>query len=258
MEPPLSRRVLVVAVGNSRLRAAVFGPEGMGDQAVAEVTQPPGETLSRLVRGAEVSEVLIGSVNPGAAEAVDRWARGALGLEPRWAGRDFQVPIERALDDERTVGQDRLLCALAAFNRMRQACVVVDAGTAITVDFVDGTGVFQGGLIAPGLRMMLRALHEHTASLPDLTYEAPDPARGPFGKDTRHAMLLGVTTAARGLVRLALDTFSEAYGGYPAVVATGGDAATLFENDPLVDRFVPELQLLGLRDSLAMMLADGG
>jgi type III pantothenate kinase len=257
MEPPLSRRVLAVAVGNSRLRAALFGPEGVLVQAVAGLDESPDQAMAGLGCDGETPRVLIASVNDAAARAVEGWSRRVLGVEPRWAGRDFEVPIERALDDDRTVGQDRLLCALAAFNRLKQACVVVDAGTAITVDFVDGAGVFQGGLIAPGVRMMLRSLHEGTAALPDLAYERPDPARGPFGKDTRHAMLLGVTTAARGLVRLAVDTFAEAYGGYPAVVATGGDSAALFDGDPLVDRLVPELQLLGLRDCAAVLWVDG-
>lgn len=258
MEPqPLPCRLLAIAVGNTRARAAVFGPEGMGAQASFEVSDSPESALGGLAAELEGAEVLVASVNAPRARALADWVKGRLGVEPRWAGTDFDVPIERALDDESTVGQDRLLCALGAFNRLKQACVVVDAGTAITVDFVDGTGVFQGGLIAPGLRMMLRSLREGTAALPALEYATPDPARGAFGKDTAHAMLLGVTTAAQGLVRLAVENFAESYGAYPSVVATGGDAAALFDGDALVDRVVPELQLLGLRDSLAALLADG-
>jgi len=254
--PPLPCRLLAIAVGNTRARAAVFGPDGIGAQAAFDACEAPERALGPLTVGAESPEVLISSVNAPRGRALADWVQARTGVRPRWAGTDFEVPIERALDDDSTVGQDRLLCALAAFNRLGQACAVVDAGTAITVDFVDGTGVFQGGLIAPGLRMMLRSLHGGTAALPALDYAAPDPARGAFGKDTAHAMLLGVTTAARGLVRLAVENFAESYGAYPAVIGTGGDAATLFEGDPLVERIVPELQLLGLRDSLGALLAD--
>ena len=171
-------------------------------------------------------------------------------------GDDIAVPLRHNLDDASTLGQDRQLCALAAYSRARQACVVVDAGTAITVDFVDGEGVFQGGVIAPGLAMMLGSLHEQTSALPSLGWTPPDKARGPFGKDTKHAMLLGVQAAARGLVRHVVETYAEAYEAYPQIVATGGDAPALFEGDEVVEHVVPDLQLIGILE--ACRAAVGG
>jgi type III pantothenate kinase len=127
----------------------------------------------------------------------------------------------------------------------------------MTVNFVDGEGTFQGGVIAPGLRMALRALHEHTAGLPELEFEAPG-AEAWIGKDTREAMLQGVYHGARGLVRQVVERFAEVYEGYPAVVACGGDARVLFEGDDFVDRVVPDLVLRGI--ALAYrhaVMADG-
>ena len=163
------------------------------------------------------------------------------------------------ITDDSTVGQDRLLCAVGASVRAEQACVVVDAGTAITVDFVDGEGTFQGGIIAPGVQMMLDALHERTAALPKVPFALPDRALGPFGKDTTHAMRLGVLNAARGLARHTIEQYAEAFGGYPQIVATGGDAPALFEHDDLVEHIVPDLQLIGIAEACARVLdADAG
>jgi type III pantothenate kinase len=132
--------------------------------------------------------------------------------------------------------------------------VVIDAGTAITVDFVDGAGVFHGGAIAPGAQMMLDALAQRTAALPALT--ASDPASdGPYAKTTPDAMQTGVVAAARGLVRVMLDRYAEAYGAYPVVIATGGDAERLFASDELVESVVPHLVLRGIAASVRRALA---
>ena len=77
------------------------------------------------------------------------------------------------LDPETITGVDRLLNAAAAYATLKQACVVVDAGTAVTVDFVDGHGTFHGGAIAPGARLQIDALHRGTDALPDVQ-AAPD------------------------------------------------------------------------------------
>jgi len=200
--------------------------------------------------------VAIGSVAPTRADQVAAVAaKLAPAAEVARVGRELPIPLMHALDDASTVGHDRLLAALGAYTTARQACVVIDVGTAVTVDFVDGEGAFQGGAIAPGLGMMLAALHNQTEQLPDLRYEPPDPARGEFGKDTPHAMRIGVTAMVRGLVRERLDAYAEAYGAYPQVIATGGDAGVL-EATELVDHFVPDLQLMGIAEAVRHALAD--
>src|SRR5258708_6296902 len=99
---------------------------------------------------------------------VDRWigVRVGKGLVPRGTlllGKDFPPIVRNRARHPETVGADRLAQASAAWSRTKGACVVVAMGTAITIDVVNGRGEFIGGLIAPGLRLMARALHEHTA-----------------------------------------------------------------------------------------------
>jgi type III pantothenate kinase len=243
--------VLAVCVGNTRTQVGLL--EGIEVHARQSFPNDQIEQIAEFAKAqagqaARDPAVVIASVHAHVADKLQARLESALGAEIYRVGRDLEIPILHSLDDPTTVGQDRLLNALGAFARFGQACVIIDAGTAITVDLIDGEGNFHGGAIAPGLNMMLRSLHQQTSALPELTYEAPDPARGVLGKDTRHAMLLGVRAAAVGLAHLLIDQYAEFYGGYPRVVATGGDAPTLFEKDELVEHVLPELQLLGVAE----------
>ena len=243
--------VVGVAVGNTRTRVGLLRDGTVQD--AESLRSDDAQAVAALVAGkratAGAGPVVISSVNNQAVLAIEQALESGHSIEAFRIGRDVSLPVRHTLDDASTVGQDRLLTALGAYSKSKQACVVVDAGTAITVDFVDGEGTFQGGVIAPGLNMMLKAMHAETAALPELAYENPDPARGPFGKDTKHAMLLGVKCAAVGLVRLVIERYAEKYEAYPQVVATGGDAVALFEGDEVIEHIVPDLQLLGIAEA---------
>lgn len=149
-------------------------------------------------------------------------------------GRDFPPLVRNRTRVPAGVGADRLAQASAAWARTQGPCVVVGLGTAITVDVVNARGDFLGGLIAPGLRMMARALHEGTALLPEVE---PRRTRGSLGRDTREALECGISTAAEGLIRRALGEHRG------RVFGTGGDAP-LFRD--LFDVLAPQLALEGL------------
>lgn len=256
LPPPLAQPLLAIAVGNTRTRVGLFEgrdlrePEaGAGEQSVTDI-------VARAKAAGAGAIVAMATVAPDRSREISDAFAGA-GLErPLEIGRDLPIPLRHGLDDSgaTTVGQDRLLNALAAHRTSGQACIVVDAGTAVTVDFIDGGGVFQGGLIAPGLGMMLRALHEHTEALPEVAFEVPgeDPA---FARNTPDAMKLGVALALRGLVRAASERFAIAYDAYPPIIATGGDAGVL-EDDGVIERIVPDLQLMGIRIAAEAAAAD--
>jgi type III pantothenate kinase len=273
--------LLAVAVGNTRTRFGVFHGNELEDPCSL-----PNSDMQALVaavlkaaEGEHGVSIVVASVNPPAADALQKALEDAGEEQVYRIGRDIQIPMQHSLDDASTLGQDRLLCAFGAYARARQACAVVDAGTAVTVDFVDGEGVFHGGVIAPGAQMMLDAMHEKTAQLPKVALGGP-PLRGgsggradvserregggvneepplsgrppnPFGKDTREAMIMGVTNAIRGLVQHTVERYAEFFGGYPQVVATGGDAPALFGEEVsagggIIEAIVPDLQLIGI------------
>ncbi|MGE3108246.1 MAG: type III pantothenate kinase [Phycisphaerales bacterium] len=243
--------IVLVSIGNTRARLAAASGSTLEPSRVVECADPGALEHAVLEMTARygVQRVLIASVNQPAADRLNRALAQHGDLNVQRIGADIPIPIPHTLSDAATVGQDRLLNALGAFARSQQACIIVDAGTAVTVDFVDGEGTFHGGAIAPGMSMMRDALHEHTAALPkaDIApqhlHASPE---APFGKNTVEAINLGVTGSIVGLVHLLIDRYAEYYEAYPRVVATGGDAPFLFEHDELVESIVPDLPLIGM------------
>ncbi len=252
--------LIAVSVGNTRTRVGHFRSNALEhSRALLNSDEPE---LARAILDLKTSDaaapIVIASVNPPLSSRLELALAGAVerrGGSIYRLGRDLSIPIANALRDDTTVGQDRLLNALGAFSRAGQACVIVDAGTAVTVDFVDGVGVFQGGAIAPGVSTMLAALHERTAALPQIAFE-PIPDAEPFGKDTASAMRLGVQSAIRGMVRTLAERYAQALGAYPQIVATGGDAGALFEGDEVVEHIVPDLTLMGIHAACRAELGE--
>jgi len=191
----------------------------------------------------EGAQCLLASVRADAAEQATSMIRKELKLEVYRVETDMPIPVGRQLDREALVGEDRLLNTAAAFDVMKQACVVVDAGTAVTVDFVDGAGTFHGGAILPGAQMMLDAMTQRAAQLPEVELTKPAEA---IGHNTMEAMLSGVYFGIRGAVQELVMQYAEQIGQYPSVIATGGDGDLLFRDDDRVDRIVPDLTLMGL------------
>jgi type III pantothenate kinase len=241
--------IVAISTGNSRTQVGVFQDDRLQEREVFDNRQLAA-VVEAVVRGWESISardnacIVSGSVNRAVSQQIVSMVEDQLSIEVYHIGEDIPPPIGIDLDPETITGVDRLLNAAAAFDTIRQACVIVDAGTAVTVDFVDGEGTFCGGAIAPGAGVQMRSLHERTAALPDLEFRAP--ANGTFGKSTGQAMLQGVFYGIQGLVWKLIERYAEGYQAYPMVIATGGDAPTIFGNDPLVDRIVPELTLLGI------------
>ena len=251
--------LIAIAVGNTRMHIGLF--KG------AELDQSHDVELGDRVRavelvmgfwkscaGSERRAVALSSVNEQLAAELRSVLEDQLGEEVYELGTDLPVPIGVALDPEATPGVDRLLCAAASWDLLKQACVVIDAGTAVTIDFVDGEGVFHGGVIAPGLQMQLDSLSEGTDALPELVFEKP--TGEPYGRNTASAMQRGVFHGVRGLAWRMVEEFATSYEAFPLVVATGGNAADLFENDELVNRLVPDLELRGIAVADRMALSE--
>jgi type III pantothenate kinase len=252
--------VLAIDIGNSRVGFNVYTGGKAQDPALrlahAELDTQLAGTLKSLwektqgeTRDQEddEAEVVIASVVPALTQRIEYSALQYLNTQAKVIGRDLKAPLKTALRDETTVGQDRLLGALAAFVNVEAACAIIHAGTALVVDCIDGEGIFRGGAILPGLMMAGKALHEFAAQLP-ATSMTPPTADVPFGRFTQEAINLGLFVGARGAVRELLERYAAALGSWPHVVATGGDAQVLMGGPgeaELVDSFVPDLVLQG-------------
>lgn len=263
--------VVVVSVGNTNTAVGMWGGKAITEyrSIVNTDADAVAKSIASLAgEGGYDRPIVVASVRHSKRDEILSALRGQVSGDVLVFGRDIEIPITHALTDEaiRGTGQDRLLGALAAHRITGQACVVVDAGTAVTVDFVDGEGTFQGGAIAPGVQMSLDALARTSDALPKVSFRAPEggmgaglggePAGIAFGANTEQAMLHGVAYGVRGLVHVLVERYAAAYEAYPRVIATGGDAQALFENDEIVERIVPELALIGIGFACQAALSD--
>ena len=144
-----------------------------------------------------------------------------------------------------TIGAYRLANATAARHHFGAPVVVVDFGTAVTFDIVNGEGNYAGGIIAPGLSAMTDYLHEKTALLPRVRLGE---VRSAIGKSTVEAMKIGAVHGYRGLVRELIRQLEKELGAKRLpVVATGGCATLIAGVMPEITRVEPLLTLEGLR-----------
>lgn len=216
---------LVADVGNSRVKwglcvggavtesaALSHDPEAWAAQLTA--WSLPGRPLAWALSG----------VVPATVAQLRQWAEDRGGRVAVLTAADLPLAVRVA--EPARVGIDRLLMAVGAAVHPARAvgrpAVLVGAGTAVTVDLLGPDGSFHGGAILPGLALMARSLHEHTALLPllspdDLASPADYPAR-----DTRSAMRAGVRAAVVG----AIERLRAAGPGGDCFLA-GGDAAAL-------------------------------
>lgn len=105
------------------------------------------------------------------------------------------LPIKINYNSPKTLGVDRVAAACGAWKFSKgKGCVIIDAGTCITIDYLDNNGAYQGGAILPGVHMQLKALHQETAKLPMITTNL-ETIPSPCGKDTQESMLAGTQTA---------------------------------------------------------------
>ncbi|HEY7090870.1 MAG TPA: type III pantothenate kinase [Tepidisphaeraceae bacterium] len=241
--------VLVVNVGNSRLSLGAFVAGEL--QAVQRVSLEqradwPGiieQLWSKHLKGREGATVAGASVNPPVLEVVEHAVMQATQQPVQWVGKDLDVPIKILTEEPEQTGIDRVLGVAAAYEQMGKACVVVDAGTAITVNCCNDEGDFLGGAIAPGAAIMLDALHNRTAKLPRAPLAVP---RGAFGRTTESAIQQGIYHGIRGMVKELVENFATELGTWPDIIATGGDAPLLFEGWELIHAVAPDLTLYGI------------
>ena len=244
---------MVLNVGNTRTAVGVFVAGVL--EHVARVPNDDKAGWPDVIRDAwskiadaDSPAVAGASVNPAVMESLEHAVQQEAGTKVEWVGREIDLPIRVLTDPPSETGVDRVVNVAAAYEQLGKACVVVDAGTAVTVSACNDKGEFLGGAIAPGVAMQLAALHERTAKLPHVTLDVP---KGVFGRSTAEAIRHGVYHGIRGTVKELLENYATELGFWPEAIATGGDAARLFEGWELVHAISPDLTLYGIALSYA-------
>jgi type III pantothenate kinase len=249
--------LLVVDVGNTQTHFGVFPPGGTTiaeDWRFATVRDSTrdelGAALSNLLalRGhhfTDIQHAIVSSTVPQLSEQWTAMSQRYLDSEMLVVGPAIRTGMPIRMDNPREVGADRLVNAVAAYERVQGACVVVDFGTAITYDVVSEAGEYLGGIISPGAEISIDALYERAAKLPKVELAPP---RSLIGKSTvdaiRSGIIFGFAAQVDGIVR----RLREELGPDTKVLATGGLARALMpEVRETIDEVDDLLTLTGLR-----------
>tara|TARA_R110002111_G_scaffold256979_2_gene324569 strand:- start:43717 stop:44547 length:831 start_codon:yes stop_codon:yes gene_type:complete len=269
---------LAIDVGNSRIKFVSL----LTEESAAATRQLPlvVNAFSSLIDGPlpweqvtdwfgdqldETCQTVVAGSNPqGIERVVKNWPQGIL-PSPVTVLNTADFPLEICVDEPRKVGIDRLLNAVAA-NRLRepeQGAIIIDTGTATTVDAVYPDGSFAGGAILPGFELSAKALHDYTALLPlipvdDLRQAEPVV----LGKNTTDAIRSGLFWGQLGAVRELVTQQRNQFLSHtsqvtPLVLLTGGGSALLAPHLEGFVRFEPLLTLQGLALVAQKISGDG-
>jgi type III pantothenate kinase len=159
-------------------------------------------------------------------------------------GPGLKTGMAIRIDDPHELGADRLVNAVAAYDRFRSACAVVDFGTAITFDAISAEGEYLGGIIAPGVEISIDALTERAAKLPKIDLGEPEAV---IGRTTEQSIQAGVVYGFAGAIDGIARRLEGELGEGTAFVATGGLAQSIIPFCEAIDEVDDLLTLTGLR-----------
>jgi type III pantothenate kinase len=246
--------LLVVDVGNTQSHIGAFrGAELVHDWRYATVREETADELGARLRNllalrdltfADLDASILSSTVPQLRPEWTAMAERYLGHSMPVVGPGLRSGMPIRIDNPREVGPDRLVNAVAAYERVRGACIVVDFGTAITYDVVGAAGEYVGGIIGPGVEISMEALTSRAAAIPKIDLEPP---RALIGKSTVEAIRSGVIYGFAAQVDGVLGRLREQLGDDIAAIATGGLAGAIVPFCKQIDDVDPMLTLTGLR-----------
>ncbi|MEG3640956.1 type III pantothenate kinase [Magnetococcus sp. PR-3] len=247
--------LLVMDVGNTNIVLGVYEGDTLAHYwRIASRIERTGDEYGILlanlfqlkqVDATKISGVILASVVPPVGSALVRAVRRYLGLETLVVRPDMKSGLPISDESPTGVGADRLVNAVAAFDQVGHAAIVVDFGTATTFDMIGQDGAYLGGSIAPGLNSSLDALFEKTAKLPRIELRHPEKV---IGQNTEEAMRSGLYWGYVGLVDGIIERMkAEAIFDQIHVIATGGLAKLIARDSRGIDDVDDMLTLTGLR-----------
>jgi len=198
-----------------------------------------GGHIQSAIRGAIVASV-VPPMNDMLAELVHK----LFGVTPLFVGPGVRTGMPILIDNPKEVGADRIVNAVAAYERAKGPAIVVDLGTATTFDYVTPRGEYAGGVIVPGIAISLEALGARTAKLPRVELERPPTV---VGRNTVHAIQSGVIYGYTSLVDGLVERIRREHEANARVFATGGLARLIEAESTTIEAVDEFLTLEGLR-----------
>jgi type III pantothenate kinase len=252
--------LLVLDVGNTETELGLFplredqtaAPELVAQWRIStlqkQTVDEHGVLIRQLfaMRGLEMSAVhgiIVASVVPPLDRGLRQMCERYFGMKALFIEPGIKTGMPVHYDNPAEVGADRIVNAVAAYEKCKQSCVVVDFGTATTFDAVSERGEYLGGVIAPGIGISAEALFERTARLPRVDIKRPPHV---IGSNTVHSLQSGLFHGYVGLVDGILERLLGELG--PArVIATGGMAQFIASGSRYLGEIDEALTLAGLR-----------
>jgi len=193
----------------------------------------------------DIDKTIISCVVPPMVTILDSFCRKYLGHRPHWvdAGSFPSIPIRCKNPSE--IGADRIVNAVAAFDKYRTSLVIIDFGTATTFDAISEAGEYLGGAISPGIMIASEALFMKASKLPRV--EIFVPPENVIGKDTASSIKSGIIFGYAGLVDGMVKRMQAEMGTNARVIATGGLAELMEQVSETIEAVEPALTLEGLR-----------
>jgi len=246
--------LLVIDVGNTNTVLGVFdGDELVHDWRIRTVTDHTVDEYGMLIynlykssriSSKAISAIIISCVVPPMLNILEPLCLKYFNIRPLIVGPGIKTGMPIYYDNPKEVGADRIVNAVAAYEKYRRDLIIVDFGTATTFDYVSKKGEYMGGCISPGLMISSEALFERAAKLPRVELSKP---RSVVAKDTISSMQAGIVYGYAGLVDGIVNRMKAEVKSDPYVVATGGLAKVVSTETKSIDEVDDMLTLQGLR-----------
>ena len=245
--------ILAIDVGNTHIEVGLYtNEEHITSWRIATgVHRTEDEMVTFLsyflsqknIKLTDVDDMIISSVVPNVTQIFQKMCQSFFKEDPLVVNNTIKTGIKIDYNPPSGVGADRICNAVAAYEKYGGPTIVVDFGTATTLDVVNENGVYLGGAIAPGLEMTALSLYERTAKLPKISLEYPETI---IGKTTEHSMQAGIMFGTIKMVDGLIDLIKKEINGNVKVVATGGLANHILSKSQYIEHYEPNLVLEGL------------
>ncbi|MBQ4253884.1 MAG: type III pantothenate kinase [Erysipelotrichaceae bacterium] len=245
--------LLTIDVGNTNISCGVIENDKVITtfRATTQIKRTPDELASFFKNSMElrglsrndISSVVVSSVVPNINDVLREAILTYTSLEPLFIGPGIKTGIVIQIEDPKSVGADLIVDVVAAYNRYKRACMVVDFGTCTKFLFVNDKAEFQYGIIAPGLENTAATLWGNTAQLPAVAITKPKTV---LGKNTVGAMQAGIVYGYIGLTEGLVRQIKKEIGYDFPVIATGGLARYICSETDVFDAYDPNLAYKGM------------
>ena len=246
--------LLVIDVGNTNMVLGVYKDTELLDHwristDRQRTTDEYGVLIRELfylndLRADDINAIIISSVVPPVVPTLERMCQRYFGLSPLLIGPGIKTGMDIRYDNPREVGADRIVNAVAAYEKYGGPVIIVDFGTATTFCAVDAKGVYLGGSICPGIGISTEALVQRTAKLPRIELKRTGSV---ICRNTIESMQAGVFYGFVGQVEGIVSRMRRELDMSARVVATGGLAVVIAPATKAIDVVEPMLTLEGLR-----------